>query len=314
MASEFESPQSANEAILQNILGANNVLRDPQSRVEAILLSILNEAEYHDDPFSVIETMLLAIKNGETYAQDTNSRNEKILIAKINGETFSGETYSRIEELLKKWTEVSPKPKLDTPVVKADLRGDNYIYWAAVENATSYDIYVDDAFAENYSITPEGYPTLWQMNNEISTAQIAKNDYYNQSGSVFYKTNEQASIAQMQFYRINASIQYQNFLTLQNEFQSQTLANINYYPPNGGWYYRNQNDTTRYPMLAPLIMLITNEIPNSWFEANAVQLGFKNKTGIAGWSELSSGNHTVKIIAKAEGYTDSDPAEIEVAK
>lgn len=38
---DFEAPQSRNEAILQNILGANNELSDPMSRIEALLIQLL---------------------------------------------------------------------------------------------------------------------------------------------------------------------------------------------------------------------------------------------------------------------------------
>lgn len=37
--SEFLTPQSRNEAILQNICGANNVLPEPQSRMYITFLS-----------------------------------------------------------------------------------------------------------------------------------------------------------------------------------------------------------------------------------------------------------------------------------
>ena len=37
----FEHPQSRNEAILQNMLGAENELVPPQSRIEALLQAIL---------------------------------------------------------------------------------------------------------------------------------------------------------------------------------------------------------------------------------------------------------------------------------
>lgn len=37
---EFDTPQSRNEAILQNILGADNTLGEPQSRIEALLMMI----------------------------------------------------------------------------------------------------------------------------------------------------------------------------------------------------------------------------------------------------------------------------------
>lgn len=39
--SEFDSPQSRNEAILQNILGADNELLPPESRIETLLQQLL---------------------------------------------------------------------------------------------------------------------------------------------------------------------------------------------------------------------------------------------------------------------------------
>lgn len=39
--SDFEAPQSRNEAILQNMLGATNTLQPPQSRIEALLQEML---------------------------------------------------------------------------------------------------------------------------------------------------------------------------------------------------------------------------------------------------------------------------------
>ena len=38
---EFDSPQSRNEAILQNILGADNELLPPESRIETLLQQLL---------------------------------------------------------------------------------------------------------------------------------------------------------------------------------------------------------------------------------------------------------------------------------
>lgn len=40
-APTFDAPQSRNEAILQNILGASNELEAPQSRIESLLLQLL---------------------------------------------------------------------------------------------------------------------------------------------------------------------------------------------------------------------------------------------------------------------------------
>lgn len=40
---EFLEPLSANEAILQNMLGAENELREPESRIEELLLELLEQ-------------------------------------------------------------------------------------------------------------------------------------------------------------------------------------------------------------------------------------------------------------------------------
>lgn len=42
---DFDEPQSRNEAILQNILGADNILMEPQSRIETLLQLLLGEME-----------------------------------------------------------------------------------------------------------------------------------------------------------------------------------------------------------------------------------------------------------------------------
>lgn len=43
MAITFEAPESRNEAILQNILGADNELLAPESRIEVLLLDLLQK-------------------------------------------------------------------------------------------------------------------------------------------------------------------------------------------------------------------------------------------------------------------------------
>ena len=66
----FEAPQSRNEAILQNILGADNAIGTPKSRIEAILQAILNNsaeipAPYSAPPQSRNEELLVEIwRNG----------------------------------------------------------------------------------------------------------------------------------------------------------------------------------------------------------------------------------------------------------
>ena len=58
---EFDAPQSRNEAILQNILGADNVLLPPQSRNEAILQNILGADNVLLPPQSRIEELLMQL-------------------------------------------------------------------------------------------------------------------------------------------------------------------------------------------------------------------------------------------------------------
>lgn len=43
MPNVFDAPQSRNEAILQNMLGAENELGEPQSRIEELLMELLEE-------------------------------------------------------------------------------------------------------------------------------------------------------------------------------------------------------------------------------------------------------------------------------
>jgi len=43
MVNKFDAPQSRNEAILQNMLGADNELGEPESRIEELLIMLLEE-------------------------------------------------------------------------------------------------------------------------------------------------------------------------------------------------------------------------------------------------------------------------------
>ena len=57
----------------------------------------------------------------------------------------------------------------------------------------------------------------------------------------------------------------------------------------------------------------TNSALISWFETNAVQQSTTPRksidlTTLPGWSSLSSGSHSITIVAKADGYRDSEPS------
>ena len=62
-AATLDAPQSRNEALLQNILGADNALGDPQSRNEALLMNILGESYDIGEAQRRIETLLMRIKD-----------------------------------------------------------------------------------------------------------------------------------------------------------------------------------------------------------------------------------------------------------
>ena len=85
----MDTPQSRNEAILQNIMGASNVLPLPQSRIEEILQAILYD---------------------ESITMEAQSRIEEILVAKLTGAAYTKAPQSRIENLLIEWLQIPVGP------------------------------------------------------------------------------------------------------------------------------------------------------------------------------------------------------------
>lgn len=66
--SDFDVPQSRNEAILQNMLGAENELGDPMSRIEALLmqvLAVLQNIEGWQEAAQFTGKTLLEVKENE---------------------------------------------------------------------------------------------------------------------------------------------------------------------------------------------------------------------------------------------------------
>ncbi len=61
--SEFSTPESRNEAILQNILGADNQLLPPQSRIEVLLQLLLEELEGGSSEVVVDDALSKTSKN-----------------------------------------------------------------------------------------------------------------------------------------------------------------------------------------------------------------------------------------------------------
>lgn len=126
----FEAPESRAEAILQNILGANNVLVPPEAPVEEILQAILYNTPYTKEAETRIEEILLAIKNNGTYDEEAQSRDEEILISKLNETAYTKDAESRIEELFILWAAQSIVKQLEgVPPLAFTAQGQPLINW-----------------------------------------------------------------------------------------------------------------------------------------------------------------------------------------
>lgn len=97
---EFREPQSRIEAILQNMLGANNVLLPPFSRNEKILLAIMGEEVELEEPQSPIEKCLMKWLGRDIELDEPMSNNERILHNIVGDEVEILPIQSVVEELL----------------------------------------------------------------------------------------------------------------------------------------------------------------------------------------------------------------------
>lgn len=92
MAEEFEAPQSRNEAILQNILGANNELLPPQSRIETLLQMLLADLGGSGDEkafeigYKILNKRYISIKHGT----ESRARYNAYLILTQSGVVYIG--------------------------------------------------------------------------------------------------------------------------------------------------------------------------------------------------------------------------------
>lgn len=71
---DFESPQSRNEAILQNILGADNSLLPPESRIETLLQQLLATLGGGGDEAEVEVAYKLINKQNVSITHNTQTR------------------------------------------------------------------------------------------------------------------------------------------------------------------------------------------------------------------------------------------------
>lgn len=105
----FEAPQSRNEAILQNILGADNNLPAPESRIETLLIALLNQLGGGGDDseveiaYKILNKENIAITHGSESRANYNSylvltQMGIVYIKVVNGtvtaENLAGYTYT----------------------------------------------------------------------------------------------------------------------------------------------------------------------------------------------------------------------------
>lgn len=106
---DFEEPQSRNEAILQNILGADNSLAEPQSRIETLLIALLNMLGGGGDDteveiaYKILNKQNIAITHGSESRANYNSYliltqigivYVKVVNGEVSAESMAGYTYT----------------------------------------------------------------------------------------------------------------------------------------------------------------------------------------------------------------------------
>lgn len=90
---DFGTPQSRNEAILQNALGASNPLGPPQSRIEALLLELLEKIGSIESVVRYIGVTTTTITDGSTTNPITINGES---VTAVNGDMvyYSGSAYT----------------------------------------------------------------------------------------------------------------------------------------------------------------------------------------------------------------------------
>lgn len=165
--SEFKTPLSRTEAILQNILGDDNKLGIPLSRIEKLLMAILNKTDYTDGILSQAEEILYAILKDGEWNKTPKSRSEKILKSILDGEEYTGEIdeESRIEVLLREWSKgTGPKYVIRT-VTGAIVK----ILDALAEPAVSLKVFLEpkqDLHGYEYPWPPGGGKNLFYIDTD----------------------------------------------------------------------------------------------------------------------------------------------------
>lgn len=194
--SGFEKPESREEAIMQNILGASNVLEPAESNIEEILQAILYNTPYTKKAESEIEKILLAIKNNGTYDGEGESRDMKILIAILNNLDYTEEAESRIEELFIEWLHQRSSIKVleGIPPLSFTSKGKPLTAWSITGNTV-----------QNGTPTPENPVEVFGCGDYDSETGLYKIPVVTRGKNLFDKTTARYEVA------INGANMFENY-------------------------------------------------------------------------------------------------------
>lgn len=158
----------------------------------------------------------------------------------------------------------------------------NILYWNAVTDATSYDVYVDGNILLG-NTTGTGSGEAWLLNKEpiYSSLEVL----------VDFKTGDNTEYQYI--YTTNSALYYGN--------DDDELVAYNF--SNKIW----QKESMR---VLNFNNSVTDTSLKGWLQTNGETKLFVDLSTFTGWGSLSDGAHIISIVAKSDGYENSEKAEI----
>lgn len=248
MADTFDAPQSRNEAILQNMLGANNTLPAPQSRIEELLQEILEQGGGGGGGLPVVtqqdDGKVLKVTNGQWMA-GSNAPLVEISYANLvelrrTGKLIAGTQY-RITDYE---TIITGSYNLSA------LGAEGYIHYARSTEESWFDIIVtaDDeshlnenaraARSDGADYAPDAKPEAWELKYTIDndTTRFAWADAQHGKGVIYFMRDEHNNSAGYDF----KSIQFLRYALKLAD------ATADYTPVDTGLVYDASTQPNRY--------------------------------------------------------------------
>lgn len=150
MSDKFDAPQSRNEAILQNILGANNTLGEPQSRIEALLMQLLEQGGGGSGGSGGSQTEIVAIDSDGDVTQALDAGKIYVFKGSLTSLTITLNATDDLPQYHFSFITESTAPTLTVPsnvVMPAGFSVDGgYVYEVDILK-TNNDLIRDAAFA-----------------------------------------------------------------------------------------------------------------------------------------------------------------------